>query len=131
MELDENAEWLALALTWHVGRAEPEGEDEPVFPNAMKRVILQQAAPPDGAQCGNPYMDYSDSGETLFHVALLFKELGSAAFEVLLEERDVPLLTRGRISGLGYFYEDARRDWLDVISGTGKDYWDDQDAKVI
>lgn len=123
---DTDAEWFVLALTWHTGRGEPSGKDELSFPDTMRRVILQQCAPPYAAQCGYPWSQHEDFTGMMRDVALLFRESAKAKFElVVLPELDAELWARGKSNGLGYYFDDARMDWGNIVLGACKGRWDD------
>lgn len=85
------------------------------FPATLKRVILQQGPSPS-----NPWTDYEECEEILSNAVTLLGEQSGGFQLVVLEELSMELWLKDEASGLGYFLEDARRDWADVISGRGK-----------
>lgn len=91
----------------------------------MKRLILQQNAPLYDAQCGGP-LTYHELGRHLDRAVASTTEFrDSGKFHVaLLQMPTFELCVQGKISGLGYEFEEAR-DWVDVISGNGKGCWAD------
>lgn len=116
------------AVETHVGSVGQGGVySGSVFPVTMDRLILQQCAPPYGAECGNPYMDHRDLARRLDRAAestIEFRSTGKFHL-VLLHMPTVELWVEGNISGLGYHFEDARRDWMEIVSGSGKGCWGD------
>lgn len=91
------------------------------FPSSLRHVILQQCAAPYDVQCGGAYMSHVTFTGVLHDAVVSVAELGEFQL-ALLETPGVKLWFEGRISGFGYFYEDARKDWMAVTEG-GKGCW--------
>lgn len=104
-----------------------ETELESAFPATMRRIILQQSAPPYGAWCGNAYMSHEWFSRRLHRAVMDVADSGGRGplQLVLLKMPEVKLWLEGEINGLGYHFEDARKDWVDVISGSGNGCWGD------
>jgi hypothetical protein len=131
--LTENNVWLLSALVWYAGHRSGEKKEQALLlPKTMKRVILQQCSPPYGSPCGNSYMQHRAFSQALSSVASAFVGSRKAPFELkLLQMLDLHFWIKGKSNGLGYFFEDARRDWADVIFGEGKGCWDDKYAMPL
>jgi len=104
---------------------------ELLFPDTIRRVLLQPCPPPYRAHCGTPYQFHDHFIDDLIDCAKSLAETEhrrAGGFRVvLLEAPTIHLWCKGRCSGLRYSFEDARRDWTDVLLGEGRGRWDDTD----
>jgi hypothetical protein len=121
--------WLPRALS-------KETPDILLFPNTMRRVIVQQCSPPYIARCGNAYISHRHLGRSLEQAASLMlanslNGQGVGYDLVVLEAQSLTLWLKGGASGLSYCFEDARREWVDLVHDTGTDGWDDVGATAI
>lgn len=102
-----------------------------LFPETLQRVLIQPGAWPIRREI--PVLPHSLSClRTDFLRASSLIAKSSRSYQlILLEEFSLQYWLDGKGYGLEYCFEDARRDWLDVISGQGQGSWDDQYALVI
>jgi hypothetical protein len=126
---DEAAEFVR-ALVKYAQYREAGTKDVALLPDTIKRVILQQSPPPGrewSLRCGHALRRHKDFEKCLLQAAFSVAkhDNGKASFRlVLLEQSDLESWCKGRVWGLHYMsFDDARADWLDVVSGGG--CWDD------
>jgi hypothetical protein len=129
--LNESSGRFIADLVDHARRMECGDKNGLLFPATLKRVLVQQCAPPYGACCGDMYMYMQhDSFTAYIHKIanhLAESEERRAGFQlVVLPMLDIPLWLNRAVSGLTYTFDDAMRDWRSVISGE-KGCWDDAD----
>jgi len=125
---------FAVTVIDHARCIDSENNDnnssELLFPNTMKRVLLQPCPPT--RRRSSLYRAYSFKGY-LLRVAhsLSESEHRRTGFRVtILQPLDIHSWFNGRSSGLRYSFDDARKDWTDVLLG-GKGCWDDADREDL
>ena len=105
-----------------------------IFPDSMKVVFIQPCSPPYGARCSNPRRTYISFNHNLILTAKQFAESENrhaGLRVVILPAPDVYSWVKGKSSGLHYSFEDAKRDWTNVLLGDGKGCWDDVDQEDL
>lgn len=109
---------LLDVLLDHARSVMPGGPDfASVLPITLKRVVLQHTPPPYGARCGTSYIQHGCAADHLYSTRMAVNELKDATgFEVVeLPEPTLELWAKGKIDGLAYNFEDARKDWMMAI----------------
>lgn len=114
---------LLDAIVQHARLAsKAEGNSGSGLSATVKRVVLQQSPPPYGGGCGNSRMNHRDCTRELNRTAAAVDNLKvSERFQfVLLPIPTLNLWAEGKITdGLGFHFEDARRDWKEAIAIRG------------
>lgn len=123
-DVDDRCEDCLDALVQHSRFMRKEEAKRLVFPPTLKRAMFQQDAPLYGAECGSTYLDWSNFGEILDYYMKLVEESNGGFRLVILESMGFDLWIKGAAAGLRYCFDDARKDWKDVISG-GDGCWND------
>jgi hypothetical protein len=119
---------ILTTLARYKRRMESGARHNLIFPDSMKVVFIQPSSLPYGAHCRTPYRIYFSFNRDLARAAKHFVESENRRARlrvVILQALDVCLWVKGRSSGLHYSFEDAKRDWTDVLLGDGKGCWDD------
>jgi len=114
------------ACSVEAGEKGGDSTSELIFPDTMERILLQPSSP---LYCSDVYaIEYDDFMRFLIERvnSLAESEYQRDGFRVvLLEWPSVYSWHEGKFSGLYYSFDDARKDWTDVLVGEGKGCWND------
>lgn len=112
-------EQFVVTILFHA-RCMVQGNLSPAFPVSTRRVILQQCAPHYDARGGNTNVSYAMFEKHLCIRAASVYELGySTGFKLLLlPARTLEQWVKGKINGLEFSWEDARREWTNILFGS-------------
>jgi len=112
---------LVEHLVQHARCMEDGREGGLLFPDTMQRIVVQQGPPVYDYRCAicdcAPYEEFA-SDVSSAAVSMAESQYRRDGFSLLvLEPLDVPYCFEHERAGLGYFFEDARSDWICTISG--------------